>query len=148
MCINSIEAIDILKQIERSLATYEWALKNGQTINESEIVKEASLTFEEGLSQLHGLQSKMMLIGLDEAHIKLMVLQAGLKAVHPSYLTSETDEDKQEILELVKQSKNMTGGCSGELAFLGKNQLNGEEQYFKKISKFLKDKFKNGIINS
>jgi hypothetical protein len=62
----------------------------------------------------------MLLIGLDEAHIKLLLLSAALKVVHPSYLTSNTEEDTQELIDLVKQSKKMVGGCSGELAFQGK----------------------------
>jgi len=139
-----VEAIDILKQIEHSLAIYEWALNNKQTIEESEPVKKAYLDFEDGLSQLHGLQSKMMLIGLDEAHVKLMVLRAGLSAVHLNYLTSDPEEDTQEIIELVKQSKNMTGGCSGELALLGKKKLGIGWQYIKIIRVFFRTKLKNG----
>lgn len=126
-------AIDILKQIEHSLAVYEWALENKQTIDNSEAVKNAFLEFEDGLSQLHGLQSKMLLIGLDEAHHKLLPLSAGLQAVHPSYLTSTTDEDRQELIDLVKQSKSMVGGCSGELAFQGKATLETELHFIKKL---------------
>jgi len=137
-----IEAIDILKQIEHSLAIYEWALNSKQTIDKSETVKKAYLNFEEGLSKLHGLQSKMMLIGLDEAHTKLLVLHAGLSAVNPSYLSSNPDEDIQEIIELIKQSKNMTGGCSAELAFLGKEKLRYRYHYIKNIMVFLRKKFK------
>lgn len=132
------KAIDILKQIEHSLAIYEWALENKQTIDNSETVKNAYLEFEEGLSQLHGLQSKMLLIGLDEAHIKLLPLSAALKVVHPSYLTSETDEDIQELIDLVKQSKNMVGGCSGELAFQGKATLDTSFHFITKLKSWFK----------
>ncbi|MCF6299822.1 MAG: hypothetical protein L3J52_01680 [Proteobacteria bacterium] len=133
-----IEAIDILKIIEHSLAIYEWELNNNQTIDTSETLKKAYLDFEEGLNQLHGLQSKMMLIGLDDAHTKLMVLRAALTVVHPSLLTSETDEDHEEIINLIKQSKDMTGGCSTELAFIGKKNLGTEIQVFKKIKLLFK----------
>jgi len=118
-----IKAIEILEKLEHSLAIYEWALESGLTIDNSDKFRDAYLEFERGLSLLNGLQSKLMLVGMDEAHMKLMVLTAGLRAIHPSYLTSETDEDIQEIKELVKQSKNMVGGCSGELAIQGRSNL-------------------------
>jgi len=118
-----IKAIEILEKIEHSLAIFEWALERGLTIDNSDTFKDAYMEFERGLSLLHGLQSKMMFVGMDEAHMKLMPLAAGLKAIQPSYLTSDTVEDIVEIKDLVKQSKNMVGGCSGELAIQGRNNL-------------------------
>ncbi len=135
-----IDAIEILEHIEHSLGIFVWAVERKQTIDDSEIVNTAYADFEEGLGHLHGLQSKMMLIGLDEAHKKLMVLRAALSAVHPSFLTSDTEEDTQEILELLKQSKNMTGGCSGELAFLGRRKLGTGWRYLVKIKEFFRNK--------
>jgi len=143
-----IEAIDLLKTIEHSLAIYEWSLNNNETINNSETFKKAYLDFEEGLNQLHGLQSKMMLIGLDEAHTKLLILRAALTAIHPELLTSETDEDHQEIIDLVKQSKNITGGCSGELAIIGKNSLGNDVKIFNIIKHWFKTKNNGAHKNS
>ncbi len=135
-----IEAFDILKQIGNALATYEWALDRNLTIDKSDTLEKAYLDFEDGLSKLHGLQSKMMMIGLEDAHIKLITLYAGLQAVHPSYLTSNTDEDLQEIFDLVKQSKHMVEGCSGDLASLGKENLGVGVNTFRRTRKSINKK--------
>jgi len=132
-----IEAIEVLKQIEHSLSIYEWAIENGETIDSSETVKSAYLEFEDGLSKLHGLQSKLILIDLNSAHQKLMILSSGLQAVHPSYLTSDSKENKSELIDLIKQSKRMVGGCSGEIAFEGKDNLGIGSNYIKKIKSML-----------
>lgn len=118
-----IEAIEILKEISHSLAIYEWALANEQTIDDNEKVSAACLTFEEGLSKLHGLQSKLLLVGMEQEHHKLLPLKAALSMVHPSYLSKIKNEDRQEIIQLVNQSRRMAEGCSGELAFQGKENL-------------------------
>lgn len=118
-----IESIEILKELSHSLAIYEWALENKQTIDDSTKVEDAYLVFEEGLSKLHGIQNKFLLNGLDEAKMKILPLMAGLSMVHPCYLTKNDSNDVEEIIELVKQSRRMVEGCSGELAFLGKKDL-------------------------
>ena len=117
------EVFDILKQIEHSLAIFEWAVANGQNIENSEIVNKASTEYETGLSHLAGIQCKMLLVGLDDAHLKLLTLSAALQVVHPSYLSSETDEKSQEIFDLIRQSKRMLGECSLKLALQGKVNL-------------------------
>ncbi len=121
------EALDVLKQIERSLAIYEWAVSNGQTVSNSEKVKEAVTKYEEGLSYLHALQYKFLLIGMEDAHHKLLPLLAALRIIHPSCLSSETEEKPEDLLEIIHQSKNMVGGCSGELAFHGRANLKIED---------------------
>lgn len=141
-----IEAFDILKQISNALATYEWAFDRNLTIDKSDTLEKAYLDFEDGLSKLHGLQSKMMMIGLEDAHIKLTTLYAGLQAVQPSYLTFNIDEDPQEIFDLVKQSKHMVEGCSGELAFLGKENLEVGVTTFRRARKLFNKKL-NRIKN-
>lgn len=130
------EAIDILKGIELSLAVLEWGLQNGQYIDTSKQMKEASLEFENGISQLHGLQSKMILIGLKEAQVKVITLVAGLRVIHPDDLLSFTIEDRDEILELVMNSKRITGACSVELALLGKKELKIGITFVTKIRAF------------
>jgi len=128
-----IEAIEILKKIDRSLAIYQWAIEHGQTIDSSKSVENAYLEFEDNLSKLHGLQSKLILIGLNSVHQKLMILSSSLQAVHPSYLTADSEIDKSELIDLIKQSRKMVGGCSGELAFEGKNNLKIGSNYIEKI---------------
>jgi hypothetical protein len=133
-----IEAFGILKKITHALAEIECSIENQLTSDESEIVSKAYLEFGEGLSQIHGLQDKMILLGLDEASFKLTALYSALQFVHPSNLASYTDEDIQEIKDLVKQSKRMTEGCSGELAFLGRKKLEGNLPFIRKIKSLIK----------
>jgi len=133
-----IEAFDILKKIERSLATFEWGVQNDQYISNNDQMQKALLDYEDGISQLHGLQSKMMLIGLKQAHMKILNLIVSLRMIHPDDLISGTNEDGDEILTFIKKTKGLTGGCSGELALTGKIELSTGSNIIHKIQNIIR----------
>jgi hypothetical protein len=60
----------------------------------------------------------------------------------PISLTPDSGENSQEVLELLKQSKNMTGGRIGELALLGRRKLGTEWVFLKKVKVLFRNKLK------
>ena len=140
------DVFDVSKQIEQSLAIIGSILSiDGPSDTDTEI-KEAARQFEEGLSRLHGLQNKLLIVGLDDVQNKILPLYAALSMVNPYCVFSENNEERKENYKLIKQSKGIVGGFSGEIALQGRYDLQIKSRYFAKLMRFLrvnKSFFKN-----
>ena len=131
-------AFDALNEIEYALEILEWVSDTEQYIEESTITQQAIDRFEENTHKIHCLQNKMMMLDMQEEHKKLMVLSNALSIMSPMLFTKGCPEPKEEIVELVKQSKGMARGCGGELALLGRSILKNNSTYFSKIISYVK----------
>jgi hypothetical protein len=117
------DILDTLRLIEHSLAIFEEMLPAANDSKKEIVVKSAVSNFEDSLSKLHGLQNKMLMLGLDKTHHKLLALRAALMAIDPRLICSYEQTREQEVLNLVKQSKRLVGGACGEVSFLGQADL-------------------------
>lgn len=133
-----ISAFDALNEIEHALAILEWASETEQFIEKSLITQQAIDTFDDNLHKIHCLQNRMMMLDMKEEHIKLIVLSSALSIVSPILFSENCEEPREEIVDLIKQSKGMAGGCGGELALLGRSILKNKSNFLSKIIKFVK----------
>jgi hypothetical protein len=119
------EIFDVLHQLENSLVIFEHSLEGNWHEGHRSEIREASISYNAGLRRLNQLQERLMLLGAEEAHVKLMVTYAALGIVDPTMVMErpQGESELQEVHELIRDSRRMAAGRNGEFAFLARRDL-------------------------
>lgn len=120
------EIFDILNQLEHSLLILEHAVTTDREYRQGSDSRDAASSYNAGLLKLNQLQERLMLLGADEAHIRLMVVYAGLRVFYPEMVIAPAELkeiEMQELAELIKSCRREASGRNGEIAFLARRDL-------------------------
>jgi len=120
------DVFDTLNAIEHSLTNLGGELERGPDARQGRIAVEAAASFEASLLKLNQFQERLMLLGAQKAHMKLMVLCGTLGVFRPSLVIGNATLDHAEmgeIRDLIKASRREASGRNGELAFLAQRDL-------------------------
>lgn len=120
------EIFDILNQLEHSLVTFEQAVAGNHEFRGGAEVQSAATAYKAGLLRLNQLQERLLLLGADEAHMKMMVVYAGLRVFDPAMVMEPPElkeSEIQELRDLIKHSRREASGRNGEIAFLARREL-------------------------
>ena len=117
---------DILNQIEHSLAILEYAVRADREYRQGSESRDAATSYNAGLLKLNQLQERLMLLGADEVHMRLMVVYAGLRVFYPEMVIEPAElkgVEIQELVDLIKSCYREASGRNGEIAFLARRDL-------------------------
>lgn len=117
---------DILNQLEHSLVILEHAVRADREYRQGSESRDAATSYNAGLLKLNQLQERLMLLGADEAHMRLMVVYAGLRVFYPEMVIEPAElkgVEIQELADLIKSCYREASGRNGEIAFLARRDL-------------------------
>ena len=98
--------IFIKNQIGHSLLILEYAVSADRLYRQGAESRAAAIAYNSDLTRLNQLQERLMLLGCNEAHVRLMVVYAGLRVFYPQMVIEPEELEGNEIKEIADLIKS------------------------------------------